>query len=72
MTLIDKARNAVPRNGRHNYDQLVEPVAILRRKGWMFSEIHQWLLDEGEHVHPDVTTFTASMSKRLKHQAKTQ
>jgi hypothetical protein len=71
MTLIDKARSCPPRP-RHNYDQLVEPVAILRRKGWMFSEIHQWLLDEGEHVHPDATTFAASMCKRLKHKANTQ
>jgi len=70
MNLIDKARSCAPRNGRHNYDQLVEPVAILRRKGWMFSEIHQWLLDEGEHVHPDPVTFASAMSQRLKHQNK--
>jgi hypothetical protein len=70
VTLVDKARNAVPRNGRHNYDQLVEPVAILRRKGWSYADIHYWLLEEGEHIHHDPVTFASAMSQRLKHQNK--
>jgi hypothetical protein len=72
MTLIDKARAAAPRNGRHNYDQLVEPVAILRRKGWPYADIHAWLISEGEHINPNPATFASAMSQRLKHNAKTQ
>jgi hypothetical protein len=71
MTLIDKARAAAA-GDKCNYDVLVAPVEILRRKGWTYRAIHAWLRAEGERVHDNYITFAASMCKRLKHKANTQ
>lgn len=71
MTLLEKAQTQ-PVRGTHNYDLLVEPVAVLRRKGWRYREIHQWLREQGEHIHDNPVTFASVLCRRLKHRTKTQ
>ena len=65
--LLEKAKSA-PNGGKHNYDTLVAPVAVLRGKGWSYRGIHQWLRTEGAHVPANYITFASSMSKRIKRQ----
>lgn len=69
MTLLEKAKAQTTR-GRHNYDTLLPVAMLLRGKGWTYRELHEWLIAEGEHVHPNHITFAGSMSKRIKHHNK--
>ncbi len=71
MTLLEKAQSA-PRGDRRNYDTIVDAVEVLRAKGWRYAAIHQWLLNEGAVVNPNVTTFASAMSQRIKHRRKNQ
>ena len=69
--LLAKA-HAAPRGDRHNYDAVADAVEVLRAKGWRYAAIHEWLLNEGAHIHWNATTFASAMSQRLKHRRKNQ
>lgn len=64
--LLAKAQ-AAPRGDRHNYDVVVDAVEVLRAKGWRYAAIHEWLLNEGAHIHRNPTTFASALSQRIKH-----
>lgn len=64
MTLLEKARS-LPPAPTHRYDTIIDAVECLRRKGWTFRAIHEWLQEEGEHVHENYVTFASAMCQRI-------
>lgn len=64
MTLLEKAQSQPPAD-THRYDTIIDVVECLRRKGWTFSAIHQWLQGEGVNVHPNSITFASAMCQRI-------
>jgi len=69
--LLKAAKAAPAANRRHrNTDRWMPSVSILRRKGYSYAQIHEWLRQQGEDVHPKVSTFTATVSRRYLRWAK--
>ena len=66
MTLLEKAQSQPPAV-TNRYDTIIDAVECLRRKGWTFRSIHQWLQDEGVNVNANYITFASAMCKRIKH-----
>jgi hypothetical protein len=66
MTLLEKARSLPPAD-THRYDTIVDAVECLRRKGWTFRAIHQWLQEQEVNVHPNSVTFASAMCRRIQH-----
>lgn len=66
MTLLEKARSMPPAE-THRYDTIVDAVECLRRKGWTFRAIHEWLQEQDVHVHENPVTFASAMCRRIQH-----
>ena len=64
MTLLEKARSMPPAE-THRYDTVIDVVECLRRKGWTFRGIHQWLIEQEVNVHPNSVTFASAMCRRI-------
>lgn len=64
MTLLEKARSMPPAE-THRYDTIIDAVECLRRKGWTFSAIHGWLIEQDVNVHPNSVTFASAMCRRI-------
>jgi hypothetical protein len=63
--LLRLAKAAPPAGRKYrNTDRWMPTVSILRRKGYSYAAIHEWLKSQGEDVHPKVSTFTATVSRR--------
>ena len=71
MTLLEKARSAPPAE-THRYDTIVDAVECLRRKGWTFRAIHQWLQEQEVNVHPNSITFASAMCRRIQNRRNKQ
>ena len=64
MTLLEKAQTLPPAE-THRYDTIIDAVECLRRKGWTFSAIHGWLIEQGVNVHPNSVTFASALCQRI-------
>jgi hypothetical protein len=64
MTLLEKAHSMPPAE-THRYDTIIDVVECLRRKGWTFRGIHQWLIEQEVNVHPNSVTFASAMCRRI-------
>ena len=64
MTLLEKAQS-LPAAATHRYDTIIDTVECLRRKGWTFSAIHGWLIEQGVNVHPNSVTFASALCQRI-------
>ena len=62
--LLAKAQ-AMPAATTHRYDTIIDVVECLRRKGWTFRGIHQWLIEQEVNVHPNSVTFASAMCRRI-------
>jgi hypothetical protein len=62
--LLEKARSMPPAE-THRYDTIIDTVECLRRKGWTFSAIHGWLIEQDVNVHPNSVTFASAMCRRI-------
>lgn len=69
--LLAKAQS-MPPAATNRYDTIIDAVECLRRKGWTFRAIHQWLQEEGVNVHPNSVTFASAMCRRIQHRRHTQ
>ena len=63
-----KAAKSAPRAERavRTTDMWMPAVMELRRKNYSYAAIHEFLRAHGEDVHPNVTTFTSAVSRRLR------
>jgi hypothetical protein len=63
-----KAAQKAPRAERavRTTDMWMPAVMELRGKNYTYAAIHEFLKAHGEDVHPNVTTFTSAVSRRLR------
>jgi hypothetical protein len=68
MSDLLAAAKKAPRAGRaeRTTDMWMPAVIELRRKNYSYADIYEWLRGQGEDVHPNLTTFTSVVSRRLK------
>ena len=64
--LIAAAKAAPAAHGRRNTDRWLPVVAILRSKGYTYAQIHKFLKENGEDVHPTVGAFAGAVSQRYR------
>lgn len=64
--LLTRARSAVKPTGRISMAKFMPVIDTLMLKGWNWSQIWQWLKDDGQVVHKTAQQFSSAASRHYK------